>query len=170
MVARRSFWTALTIAAICMSSCGAQQTQVRANDSPSQVGPKAGNQLESGPFHLVETELVYLNGAEGEGLPPLSFLLVGGDAVAGPQTERRIVETYVEAMRAEGWRFTPYDTDQDWWVFYGRRGSSTARVGPASRFVQLATADEGYARTKFRQKWASRGRRPLIVVSIDPQG
>ena len=135
----------------------------------SGCGGSAGDgRLASGPFRLVGHEDVYLNGVENDDRPPISFLLVGSDASAPPVSEAELLAAYVESMREDGWRVDPYDTDEDWWRFYGGRGFESVRIGPASEFAALATADEGYSRPKFRQVISELGE-PLVVVSIDPQ-
>ncbi len=112
---------------------------------------------------------MYLNGAENDDRPPISFFLIGGtDSGPEVQDDAGLVEAYIDAMREDGWRVEPFSTDVDWWTFYGGRGSESVRVGPAEMFAELATADEGYARPKFR-RLVSELDEPLVVVSIDPQ-
>lgn len=154
--------------AVLLGAACADTSAVRLNESPSESQSSVDDRLASGPFQLVDHEATYLNGVENEDRPPISFLLVGSDAADGSVTEAALVTAYVEAMRQDGWRLDPYSNEKAWWVFYGGRGSESARVGPASRFVELATADEGYVRPKFRRMVSELGE-PLIVVSIDPR-
>lgn len=132
-------------------------------------GVAGDERLPTGPFRVVGQENVYLNGAENDNRPPISFFLVGStDRGTQVRDEAALVHTYVEAMRQDGWRVEPFTTEKDWWTFYGDRGSESVRVGPASMFAELATADEGYARPKFR-RLVSESDESLVVVSIDPQ-
>lgn len=156
---------------VVASGCGDSSTSVAAEgDGSSTTGGAARDErVPPGPFRVVDHEDVYLNGAENDDRPPISFFLIGGtDSGPEVQDDAGLVEAYIDAMREDGWRVEPFSTDVDWWTFYGGRGSESVRVGPAEMFAELATADEGYARPKFR-RLVSELDEPLVVVSIDPQ-
>jgi len=152
------------------AACGDSSASVAAQGDGSSMTQGVGydQRIPPGPFRVVDQEDVYLNGAENDDRPPISFFLIGSTDSGPLQDEAVLVDAYIEAMSADGWRVEPFTTDEDWWTFYGGRGSESVRVGPASMFAELATADEGYARPKFR-RLVSELDEPLVVVSIDPQ-
>ena len=120
-------------------------------------------------FRLVGEEKVGLNGVENKGRPPLQFLLIASATDEGSATEAQLVDRYVEKLEAEGWDVDAWSDSNDWWTSQGNDGVAFVRVGPASRFHELATISEGYSRTRFRDL-AGRNPEPLIVVSIDKAG
>lgn len=122
---------------------------------------------QEGAFRVVETAEVGLNGAENGDRPPVTLTLVG--SAKGLSAEAALVDRYVEGLRGEGWALAPHEVASDWWTVRGTDGDHFVRVGPASRFAEMATIEEGFARTKFRERIAE-DRGPLIVVSIDPSG
>lgn len=168
LVTWRATLAAMTLAAVIAAGCGNTSAEVRTGGPSFHPKSPRNSRLASGPFRLVEHEDQYLNGVENEDRPPIWFLLVGNNASEEPMSEAGLVAAYVEAMRQDDWRVDAYSTDKDWWVYYGGRGSESVRIGIASRFVELATADEGYAPLKFRRVMDGLDE-PLIVVSIDPQ-
>lgn len=118
-------------------------------------------------FQVVGEMSVGLNGRENEDRPPLEFLLLA-DA-EGEASEAELVDRYVSRLRGEGWRMATWAEVDDWWIAEGNDGVAFIRVGPASRFHELASIAEGYSRTRFREL-AAEHPEPLIVVSIDPAG
>lgn len=165
---RRTVGAALALVVLITAGCTDTPAEVRVDGSTPRSTTSEDERLAPGPFHLVDHEDVYLNGVENDDRPPISFLLIGGDTPTEWASEAEFVDAYVGAMRQDGWRLDPLTTDEDWWVLYGGRGSESVRVGPASRFTELATADEGYARPKFRRVIGEVDG-PLVVVAIDPQ-
>lgn len=140
---------ALLLALVCVGCAG----------QPSRSTPPSA-------FRIVDREDVHLNGIENGSRPPISFFLVGGRA--GADDEAALVDAVVESMRRDGWRVEAFSIDQDGWTFYGGRGSEVVRVGPATRFAELARAEEGYARTRFRRLVAETDE-PLVIMSVDLQ-
>lgn len=153
-----------------VAACGDSSASVAAEgDRSSTTEEGVGDErIPPGQFRVVDHEDVYLNGAENDDRPPISFFLIGSTNSGSVQDEAALVDAYIEALSADGWRVEPFTTDEDWWTFYGGRGSESVRIGPASMFAELATADEGYARPEFR-RLVSELDEPLVVVSIDPQ-
>ena len=118
-------------------------------------------------FEVVGEMAVGLNGRENDGRPPLEFLLLA-DA-EGEASEAELVDRYVSRLRDEGWDMVAWAEADDWWTAEGNDGVAFVRVGPASRFHDLASIAEGYSRTRFREL-AAENPGPLIVVSVDPAG
>lgn len=127
--------------------------------------------LPPGPVVLLDREDVYLNGTENDERPPIVFLLLGSGTgrSAAEVDDVALAESYVELMRLDGWQVEKLGSDRQWWTYVAARGSRTARIGPASRFANMAKADEGNARPKFRSL-ISRTHDPLVVVAIDSEG
>lgn len=127
----------------------------------------AGRVAHEKAFRVVASEEVGLSGAENAERAAISFLLVG--SAEGVTGETELVEVYAAKLEAEGWDLVPHEVDGDWWTLRGTDGEGSVRVGPASRFVERATIEEGFSRTRFRGLVAE-DPGPLIVVSVDPGG
>lgn len=158
---------AVLFAAALSWTCGKVPGVIDTSSGQSRSELRAKSMLASGPFRMIEFEDHYLNGAENDDRPAIWYLLIGS-SLPGSVTEDELAVAYAEALRREGRQVERYSTNKDWWEFYGGVGSpGSIRIGSAARFIVLATADEGYARPKFRRV-VSRLNEPLIVVSIDP--
>lgn len=146
--------------AIVGVSCGPPVASRNADSAqPAETAP--------GPFRVVASEKVYLNGSENKGRLPITFLLVASAVGERRASDAELMEEYATALGGQGWRISPYRAARDWWQYYGERDSQVVRLGPASRFTAMATVDEGFAVSKFRDVSAGITE-PLIAVSIDP--
>ena len=153
---KRSVLATFVVLLLLLGACGDRAADV-----------SSGSGVASGPFRLVASEDVYLNGSENQGRSPIAFLLVASNGTKD-LTEGELLDAYIAALEGEGRDLKPFTTERDWWTYYGFGDGGEVRVGPAMRFATMATADEGYARPKFR-RLVSESDEPLIVVSIDLQ-
>ena len=168
---RRALFSVAILGAAILASCGSS-----AGEEISSAGdPAAATSTTAAPvdgvydgFRVVGEESVGLNGIDNDGRPPLEFLLLAS-ADDPSLTEDELVDRYTASLSDDGWEVFPFDSEEDWWTAEGNDGVAFVRVGPSSRFHELARIDEGYSRTVFREL-AAENPEPLIVVSIDPVG
>lgn len=119
-------------------------------------------------LEVVSEETVGLNGADNGARAPLEFLLVRVDPVL--ETADAGVAAVATCLGEQAdWTVEPVDCVECWWTDRATTSTSSLRVGPYSRFSDMASILEGRSRSRFREA-AVDVADPLIVVSIDPEG
>lgn len=158
----RRFAAVASFVAIAVVACGT------GSGSTGDVTPLVSCVRTVPGLEVVSEETVGLNGADNDGRAPLEFLLVRVDPVLGTADAGVAAVTTCLGEQA-AWTVAPVDCVECWWTDRATTSTASFRVGPYSRFADMASILEGRSRSRFREA-AAEVADPLIVVSIDPEG